>query len=206
MSRPGRYPAPHIPHRQARDARKRKRQMVGGTAPIATRSPPIPTRSLHRSPAENRLPGWHRRVRGGCSRGASCSIMEAPGLCGSPSTPTFTHTRSRGAAATIAVRTFVSGSACPHSSHAPAPNLALRNTRQRNTQKLGLPSTSAPMRGSRTRAGAGCQTGTGQVAAAGPTTAARARTGQRSAWQIPGSMAQCLLPVTAARTNRFALR
>ena len=47
---------------------------------MATRSPPIPTRSLHRSPAENRLPGWHRRVRGGCSRGASCSIMEAPGL------------------------------------------------------------------------------------------------------------------------------
>jgi hypothetical protein len=84
--------------------------MVGGTAPIATRSPPIPTRSLHRSPAENRLPGWHRRVRGGCSRGASCSILEAPGLCGSPSTPTFTHSWTRGAARSIAVRTRVVGS------------------------------------------------------------------------------------------------
>ena len=31
MSRPGRYPAPHIPHRQARDARKRKRQKGRGS-------------------------------------------------------------------------------------------------------------------------------------------------------------------------------
>jgi hypothetical protein len=31
MSRPGRYPAPHTPHRQARDARKRKRQKGRGS-------------------------------------------------------------------------------------------------------------------------------------------------------------------------------
>ena len=31
MSRPGRYPVPHTPHRQARDARKRKRQKGRGS-------------------------------------------------------------------------------------------------------------------------------------------------------------------------------
>jgi hypothetical protein len=93
---------------------------------MATRSPPIPTRSLHRSPAENRLPGWHRRVRGGCSRGASCSIMEAPGLCGSPPTPTRTHIMDQGRCQIHScphLRTWVhvSGlSSCARSNHDPA--------------------------------------------------------------------------------------
>ena len=72
---------------------KGRDRRVGGVVPMATRSPPIPTRSLHRSPAENRLPGWHRRVRGGCSRGASCSIMEAPGLFGPAQHTTAQHAK-----------------------------------------------------------------------------------------------------------------
>jgi hypothetical protein len=109
---------------------------------MATRSPPIPTRSLHRSPAENRLPGWHGRVGGGCSRGASCSIMEAPGLFGLRSTPTRprspTECATRGGNFPTLMHQWVS----PHSSHALVTHTILRDTRQRNTQnEASMPAT-----------------------------------------------------------------